>query len=195
MLYSSFFILLVCAYSREVISFDADWLFLLGDGGYREVCDTAAFSMRLNNTFCHGSTMIFVSTRELCEEACCGDPTCLIYQWCEQPCVPRSPGWGCYNGNQCSSNVTGAENWTSFARTQPAPTPPPPSLCVDPALPCSVSHPDSAWRTVSTPHDFVDEGAYSPDNDMEHGFLPLMFRGIVNTLFCPPLYPLTPWCG
>jgi beta-galactosidase len=53
------------------------------------------------------------------------------------------------------------------------PTPPsPPATCTDASLPCAVAFADDKWRSVSTPHDFVVEGAYSPDNDAEHGFLP-----------------------
>ena len=44
--------------------------------------------------------------------------------------------------------------------------------CMDTSLPCSPTFSDAGWRTVNTPHDFVVEGAYSPQNDMEHGFLP-----------------------
>lgn len=160
------------AESRTVIPLTTGWRFLLGDGSYGKPCDQNAFSIPLNGTFCEHTNMIFVSTRELCEAACCGDPTCLIYQWCEQPCLPRSPGWGCYNGNQCSSNLTTAVNWTVVARQPPAPAPPPPGDCTDPTLPCSDTFMDSTWRTVTVPHDFAIEGAYSPDNDEEHGYLP-----------------------
>lgn len=123
--------------------------------------------------------MIFVSSRELCESACCGDPTCLVYQFCEQPCLPRSPGWGCYNGGgvaggTCAVNTTGAgvANWTVFARPPPPPAPPPPASCTSPTLPCAAGFADAAWRAVSTPHDFVVEQAFSADADEEHGYLP-----------------------
>jgi beta-galactosidase len=38
--------------------------------------------------------------------------------------------------------------------------------------PCASAFVDASWRSINTPHDFVVEGAYSPTNDAEHGFLP-----------------------
>jgi beta-galactosidase len=35
-----------------------------------------------------------------------------------------------------------------------------------------VAFQDSAWRTVSTPHDFIVEGSPTPDADRGHGYLP-----------------------
>jgi hypothetical protein len=162
----------VCA--RETWSFDADWRFQLGDAGYdHPPCDPAAFSTNLSAALCAGSTMIFVSSRALCEAACCGNPQCVYWQWCEQPCHPASPGWGCKNGYDSCPAKQPATNWTGMARAAPQSSPrAPPTTCTDASLPCSPAFPDAAWRSVRTPHDFVVEGAYSPKNDMEHGFLP-----------------------
>ena len=161
------------AAARQRTPFDDNWRFVLGDAGYAPACDTSAFTANLSGTRCLGGQMIFVSSAELCEAACCGNPQCTNWQWCEQPCVPRSPGWGCYNGVSCAANTTvGVQNWVGAARALPAPAPPPPALCADPALPCAQAYDDSRWRTVSTPHDFIGEGAYSQSADEEHGYLP-----------------------
>ena len=161
------------ASARETSSFDANWLFQLGDAGYAPPCNPSAFSTNLSGHFCTGGTeMIFVSSRELCESACCGNPRCTFWQWCEQPCLPASPGWGCRNGYDTCPTSKGATNWTSMARSAPKPPKIPPATCTDESLPCAPAFADAGWRSVNTPHDFVVEGAYSQDNDEEHGFLP-----------------------
>lgn len=159
---------------RETSSFDEGWLFQLGDAGYaaQPTCDSPSpFSKNLSGSICTGGTTIFVSSAELCERACCGNPACTYWQWCEQPCLPVSPGWGCQNGYDACPTKKAAANWTAMARdgtAPPRPQPrPPPAVCADPALPCAPAFADSSWRSVDTPHDFVVEGAYSPDNDKE----------------------------
>ena len=159
--------------ARETHSFDSDWLFQLGDAGYAHpLCNSSDFSTNLSGTFCKGGTEIFVSSRDLCEAACCGNPHCTYWQWCEQPCVPASPGWGCRNGYDSCPGKEGATNWTSMARAAPPAPAAPPASCTDASLPCAATFADAGWRSVNTPHDFVVEGGYSPENDMEHGFLP-----------------------
>jgi beta-galactosidase len=170
-------LLAVCggATAREIVEFDSDWQFQLGDAGYAPPCNTSAFSTNLSGSVCDGGTgtLIFVSTRELCEQACCGDPRCTYWEWCEQPCLPASPGWGCKNGYDSCPTRSPAQNWTAMARAAPrTPPPTPAAVCTDPAQPCAPGFPDSGWRTVTTPHDFVVEGAYAATNDEEHGFLP-----------------------
>jgi beta-galactosidase len=158
--------------ARVKSSFDTNWLFKLGDDGYAPSCNPSAFATNLSGTFCKGSTMIFVSSRELCESACCGNPDCTFWQWCEQPCLPQSPGWGCYNGYDTCPSRESAVNWTTMARATPPTPTPPPTPCMNASQPCSPTFVDADWRSINTPHDFVVEGAYSPTNDLEHGFLP-----------------------
>jgi len=77
----------------------------------------------------------------------------------------------CHNGyDGCAVNET-ATNWTVLARAPPPPAPPT-TDCTDAALPCAAAFSDAAWRTVSVPHDFINEGAYTPTADREHGYLP-----------------------
>ena len=71
---------------RVVTSLDVGWRFQLGDAGYELPCNTSAFTTNVTGTRCSGATPIFVSSAELCELACCGNPDCTDWQWCEQPC-------------------------------------------------------------------------------------------------------------
>ena len=168
-----FALLPLCISVRVKTPFDTNWRFKLGNSGYDPGgCKPSAFSTNLSGVFCKGATMIFVSSRELCESACCGNPACTFWQWCEQPCLPASPGWGCFNGYDTCTSKESATNYTTMARaTLPTPIPPP-TLCTNASQPCAPTFVDTSWRSVDTPHDFVVEGAYSPTNDMEHGFLP-----------------------
>ena len=167
--------LYVSVYGREISSFNENWLFQLGDTGYAPPCDTSTFTTNLSNIKCAGSSTIFVSTRELCEEACCTDPNCKYWQYCDpsEPCVPAQPAWGCNHGyDDCATKEGGGTNWTGSLRTTPTPPPKPPSECIDSSLPCSPSFVDTSWRDINVPHDFIVEGSYSEHHDKEHGFLP-----------------------
>jgi hypothetical protein len=106
--------------ARQTSSFDSNWRFQLGDAGYgHPLCNSSDFSTNMSGTSCPSSTMMFVSSRELCEAACCGNPRCTFWQWCEQPCVPASPGWGCRNGYDSCPGKKAAINWTSMVRATP----------------------------------------------------------------------------
>ena len=85
---------------------------------------------------------------------------------------PASPGWGCQNSYDACPTKEKATNWVGGARTTRPQPKTPPTTCTDASLPCSAAFSDEAWRTVSTPHDFVVEGPYSASNDKEHGYLP-----------------------
>ena len=163
--------------ARSTSSFDTNWRFQLGDVGYAKPCNTSVFkNFSQAGTICAGGSQatIFVSSAELCESACCGNPSCTFWQFCAPSgtCAPAQPMWGCQNGYDSCDAKKSATNWTGMARaTLPKPRVPP-SMCTDASLPCAFAFPDTSWRTVNTPHDFVVEGAYSPENDAEHGFLP-----------------------
>ena len=162
---------------RETTPFNAGWRFQLGDAGYdrQPDCNSSAFKPQPANTICVGATPIFVSSAALCEAACCGNPDCTYWQWCDpaHSCTPAQPKWGCSNGyDACPARVP-ATNWVAMTRSSPPPAPQPVAApCTDSALPCAPAHADASWRSVDTPHDFVVEGAYSPANDKEHGYLP-----------------------
>lgn len=102
------------AVARETSSFDQNWLFQLGDAGYAPQlsCNHSSFMQNLTTERCAGASMIFVSSAALCEAACCGNPACTFWQWCEQPCLPASPGWGCQNGYDACPVKQPTTNWT-----------------------------------------------------------------------------------
>ena len=56
--------------TSPLCTFRQNWLFTLGDAGYAHLprCDESTFSHNLTGNWCQGATMIFVSSRELCEQ-------------------------------------------------------------------------------------------------------------------------------
>ena len=127
--------------ARETTSFDAGWLFQLGDAGYdrRPDCNASSFAPQTPGTICKGKpSMIFVASAKLCEAACCGNPDCTFWQFCDPShhCLPASPVWGCYNGYDACPVKEPATNWTAMARTAPPPPPRPiAAACTDSLLP------------------------------------------------------------
>ena len=132
----------LAASARETSSFDAGWLFQLGDAGYDPTCNESAFSPRPPGTICNGATIIFVSSAELCEAACCGNPACTYWQYCEHPCMPSgavASVWGCSNGYDACPVKTPSTNWTSGARVRHAWHPPLPRTRTRTRPACPVS--------------------------------------------------------
>ena len=155
------------ASAGESSSFDAGWRFVLGDSTYNPpACDATGFTVNISGTQCYGMSATGGATPEACQNSCCLNPQCTIWQF------DASNNQGaCWTGSDCSSNVSNPA-WTSFQRPTPGPTPPPRAECTSAAEPCAPGFDDSKWRTVSTPHDFMVEGAFDPNADRGHGYLP-----------------------
>ena len=150
-------------------SFDMSWRYLLGDSTYNPpACDASGFTVNISGTQCMGMSETFGPTAEACQNSCCLDSACTIWQF-----DASNAAGPCWTGpdSGCTTNVSNAA-WTSFQRPTPGPTPPPRAECTSATEPCAVGFDDSAWRTVNTPHDFVVEGAFSPNADRGHGYLP-----------------------
>lgn len=128
----------------------------------------SGFTLNLTGVQCYGmsSTASGNASPSACEQACCTDATCTIWQF-----DAGNADGACWTGADCSDNTTNPA-WTSYARPTPGPTPPPVAVCSDAGQPCSVPFPDTAWRTVNTPHDFIVEGTPNPNADRGHGYLP-----------------------
>ena len=160
------------AFSRTREPFDSAWQFHLGDLGFGPSCNASAFTINYTNIQCMQQNPNPAQTQAACENACACDPTCNVWQWCPTGNCGLG-GHGCWLGSNVSACTGKGDGWVSFARVPPTPGPPAPvPPCLDPAAPCAPSFPDSSWRTVDTPHDFVVEGAPVPTADRGHGYLP-----------------------
>ena len=112
-----------------------------------------------------------------CRSACCSaGEGCELFQW-----NPNNGANGaCWVGmlpHDVHDPVKGcvaAEGWTSQGRDTPlAPSAPPkPGKQSCPASPVCVDYPDTDWRTLNVPHDFVVEGTFMPNATANHGYLP-----------------------
>jgi hypothetical protein len=154
------------SHALETINFDVGWRFILGDSTYNNpTCDESGFTRNISGTQCYGLSPSYARTPEKCQQACCQDGTCLLWQF-DQSEVDAQ----CWIGAHCHSNVSNPA-WISMGRAAPGPTPPLPA-CTDASLPCAPDFDDTRWRSVNTPHDFVVEGAPDPNADRGHGYLP-----------------------
>jgi beta-galactosidase len=148
---------------RTRTSFDADFKFFLGNPTPASSCNASAFAP-LVGVQCLGlDQQGGVASAAACQAACCaaGGTGCLLWQY-----SGGASGAGCWTGSDCSDNLTNP-NWVGASRPPPNPT----QTC-DPASPCARSYDDSAWRTLTVPHDFIIEGTFDPALDPSHGALP-----------------------
>jgi len=141
---------------------DFDWLFHLGQQGLYPNCSDEDFPINMMGVQCQGLSQATASNISECRDACCGDTNCATYQWCpaNQPkgCTPAS---SCWIG--AAVNCNKGTGWESMGRPVPAP----------PQGPIDPDYDDSKWDKKDLPHDFIVEtGAFSPDNDRSHGYLP-----------------------
>ena len=164
------FLASAAAFTRARTPFDASWRFHLGDLPGGPVCDASGFTQNYTGVQCMKQTQHPASSSlEDCANKCACDSTCLVYQFCSLPSCGLG-GTGCWLGSNKSACTGEGAGWVSFGRDPPAPAPPVTPPCKAGA--CAVNYDDAAWRVVNTPHDFVVEGAPSPDADRGHGFLP-----------------------
>ena len=127
------------------------------------------FNVNLTGTQCMGMTSMPATTEDECAAQCCVSSACDVWQWG----TGTGSDTGCWSGSAsgCFTNHSNP-NWVSALRTTP-PGPPAPSKapCTDSSKPCAQGYDDSSWRTVSTPHDFIVEGAPNENCDRGHGYL------------------------
>ena len=190
-----FFTLMIClstavpvVHAGSKLNFDHGFKFILGDQGFTPAPPIPAalssagddgssfcnFGTNISGTQCYGFTAAPAPSADECAASCCLDPSCTIWQF--DTSDPLSQG--CWQGNTCAQN-TSNKDWVSFVR-DPAPPGPPSPLgppCINASLPCAPAFDDSTWRDVSAPHDFIVEGAPSPNCDRGHGYLCLWVLG------------------
>ena len=140
---------------RSRTSFDFDWRFLLGNPSTGS-CNSSAFSVNVSGVQCLELTNNPATNAPACEDACCSQGQCLLWQY--------NPSAGCWLGDNCDSNLTNP-GWVGAAR------PASPVVC-ELNTPCDPNYDDSAWRTLSVPHDFIIEANFSDAYDPNHGALP-----------------------
>lgn len=171
MKYSSLIILAVSlsmtAAQRAEYLMNPNWKFTL-NGSPSTNCTNPneTFPVDYSNQQCMGLTQATASNEQDCINACCGDESCAIWQWCTGgSCSPQNSCW-------TGSTITGCQagsGWISRGRTN-IPPPNPTNQCNDAW--CNPKTDDSAWRVLDLPHDFVVEGNFSQSADKSHGYLP-----------------------
>lgn len=133
---------------RESVNFDFGWRFLLGEPG-GVTCPPNSFPKNLSGVECMGLQHAGEGdpSAELCADACCGDTSCMVWQWED----PATQGGGCWMGDstECTNK---SPKWVGAGRTEPGPVAP---------TAANKTYDDSAWRVVNAPHDFSIEGAFN----------------------------------
>ena len=157
--------------ARTTYRLNEAWRFELEASGPPGPCadPNATFPIPLVGIVCQGLTHVpYAASQAACIDACCGDASCEVWQWCESgPCAPAQSCWIGSRSGGCNSGA----GWASRARNvSPTPTPAPGVPCAQ--AQCQPNTDDSAWRTLSLPHDFVVEGNATQSGDMAHGYLP-----------------------
>lgn len=160
--------------ARSTFNLNPNWRFQLQGNGPPPKCadPNATFPIVEDGQQCTGLTQVlYAQDLEACIDACCGDSSCGVYQFCPDAngCSGGGAALSCWTGPLTTCQK--GSGWVSRARhVTPTPTPAPGALCTDPR--CQTSTDDSSWRLLDLPHDFVVEGNYSKSADMSHGYLP-----------------------
>jgi hypothetical protein len=143
---------------------DYDWKFLNLISYIPPECPAGTFPINMNNVQCLGLSQATASNAVECAAQCCSEPSCQTYQWCGgQNCGNPNTCW-IGQMNDCQSNKPG---WVSQGRNVSVPVN---TTCnVDYCMP---NYDDSAWRTLTVPHDFVVEGKFNQTAEQSHGYLP-----------------------
>ena len=185
--------------SRVSVSIDLGWRF------HRNlptppVC-LDPFLQNYTGQQCSGLSFVDnVNSASECQDACCDDSSCQIWQWSNMPL----PSGGCWIGVIPTSGCGPGTSWISFANTTrssgggPVPTW------------ASLSYADSGsnWSIVDAPHDFIitgpneNESPYVDDPSLQgqafipktvgvyrkHFALPLTWQGQHIDLYCEGMY-------
>ena len=157
-------------------SLDLHWKFALEVAAPIAPCPAFAFTSSLDGQKTPGLVEKSAITEERCAAECCADSTCETYQFCNSTDCgsgpPQQPS--CWIGRLTGAKTRPSKGWIGKGRDAPLvpPPPPPPSETHCSEAWCRVGTDDSAWRSVSVPHDFVVEGKFTPAADVSHGSLP-----------------------
>lgn len=135
--------------SRVTVSIDLGWRFHRGLPT-PPVC-TDPFLQNYTGKQCGGLGFVDgVTTSSQCQDACCDDSTCEIWQWSNDP----PPSGGCWIGQVPPSGCGPGTSWISYANTTRSGGGKVPDWA-------SLTYADSGsnWTVVDAPHDFIITGA------------------------------------
>jgi beta-galactosidase/beta-glucuronidase len=138
------------ALSRVTVSFNLGWRFHRGLPT-PPVC-TDPFLQNYTGKQCSGLGFVdSISSASQCQDACCDDSTCEIWQWSDLPL----PTGGCWIGQIPPSGCGPGTSWISFANT----TRNGGGGNVPDWAFLNYSDSSSNWTVVDAPHDFIITGA------------------------------------
>ena len=138
----------------EGVNFDFGWRFSSGNGEVH--CDSSAFPQNLSAVECLGLRSNEAKTAADCLDACCGQGTCLIWQY--------SDSKGCWIG-QSSDCAHQNSDWVGGGRKASVQPPTPKQAAKD--------YDDSMWEVVDVPHDGLINGTYDQSGAKSHAYLPI----------------------
>jgi beta-galactosidase len=179
-------------HGMRAYSLDLHWKFALEVAAPISPCPAFAFASSLDGQKTTGLVEKSAITEERCASECCSDSTCETYQFCNSTDCgsgpPQQPS--CWIGRLTGAKTRPSKGWIGKGRDAPLtppPPPPPPSETHCSEAWCHVGTDDSAWRSVSVPHDFVVEGKFTPAADVSHGSLPYGVGLYRKRLALPPV--------
>jgi len=165
--------------ARMVLSADLDWKFMF-IATTSVNCSMDTFPLDLGGVTCKGLTgfpynRLQTDDSEGCREACCGDDSCAIWQWCPEGAT-SCDGPNCWTGGleslgNCDTRSSDMQGGGRDEVPPPSPSPPPSGTLCNETM-CAIDFDDSDWRDINVPHDFVVEGNFSLDASKSHGYLP-----------------------
>jgi hypothetical protein len=139
----------------EGVNFDFGWRFSK-ESGVDIHCDNNAFPQNFSSIECLGLRSNDAKSAADCLNACCGQFTCLIWQY--------SKTKGCWIGQSDDCKHPNKE-WLGGGRNSSV-TPPIPKQA-------ATNYDDSSWEVIDVPHDGLIDGMYNQSGVQGHGYLPI----------------------
>jgi hypothetical protein len=119
-----------------------------------DACGEGAFPVNLTDTQCFGlQHLTSVASEEACFAACCGDPTCNVWQWCGGGEGAACTGPSCWAGaatlSDCSTTSAHAAGWKGGGSTEPPCT-------NDDVVPCACWMGANKWGGFFGPYQDIE---------------------------------------
>ena len=146
---------------RTVDLFDSSWRFFLGNpNGNSKVCMNESSFSPLDGLQCLNFAQINgPASAAACQDACCESSVCVTWTFENQA--------GCWTSENTCDSYLNNSNWSGGYRAAPSIN----TTCAE-GSPCSVDYNDSAWRTLSLPHDYGVESPFNSSISPGKGSLP-----------------------
>lgn len=157
------FLLALAAAQRQIINFDRDWKFNLGNPDQADdaLCPASQWT-NFSGFYCEqwAHQAAYQLTLDECRLYCCSNPKCAGYSY--------GPGGFCVIGEDPSMCVKNpAKLFVGETRKVPAAIPQPPANG-----PHTAAYDDSTWQDINVPHDFIVTTKPGPEWEQNHGFRP-----------------------